>query len=270
MAVQQPAFPELEGPDFVRSSEVEAVGAKVLELHGGVGAPLHEVAVLVGEQELRILWLLNEKPFTDAEDDQQPEIAGRCVKAPKLWHDVTGVDYAIWVRAHFWNDFGTELRRAVLLHELEHIEIKRDANGIPKFGTRKHDVEDFVDVARHYGPSALAGFGGQYVRAAMAFAGEPAPIATGRKPRPVARDAGKPGDKPRELAHEFVDAVGEAAGVAPEVLEESHRQIDATAERLAAEPEAPQCGLLIEGGFPCAKPAGHVAAGDPDHDDLPF
>lgn len=77
MAIQQRTFPGIEGPDFVRSSELEAVGETVLELHGAVGSRLHDIAELVAESELRILWLLNEKPWNDeAEDDQEPEIAG--------------------------------------------------------------------------------------------------------------------------------------------------------------------------------------------------
>lgn len=185
-------FPEGDGPDFLRSSEVEAVAEKVLEIHGGIGGVprLHPIAEAVRNEELRIMWLLNEKPFNDEiEDDQEPEIAGRCVKAPKLWRDVTGIDIAIWARRHFWDDFNTELRRALVMHELLHIEVKRDKDGQAKFAIRKHDVEDFVDIAREYGPSALAGDGGRYVRAAALFAGEPEPAigrrSSGRRPSPA-------------------------------------------------------------------------------------
>lgn len=212
MAVQAHTFPEIEGPDFVRSSEVEAVAEKVIELHGGVGGVgrIREVAEAIAEGELRIMWLLNEKPFNeDTEDDQEPEIAGRCVKAPRLWHDVTGVHYAIWARKYFWDRFGTELRRALILHELEHIEIKRDKNGEPKFGTRKHDVEDFVDVARQYGPSALAGEGGRYVRAAALFAGEPEPIGTkGRSVADAVVDAVEAGADAVQGLRDLADETG--------------------------------------------------------------
>lgn len=101
MAVQPKIFEDLEGPDFVRSSDVEAVGEKVLDLHGGIGgvARLYPIAEAIRDGELSILWLMNEKPFNDeTEDDQEPEIAGRCVKAPRLWHDVTGHHFAIWIR----------------------------------------------------------------------------------------------------------------------------------------------------------------------------
>jgi len=193
-APQQAAFPEIDGPDFVRSSEVEAVAEKVLELHGAIGGVprLHPIAEAIRDQELRIMWLLNEKPFNDeVEDDQEPEVAGRCVKAPKLWRDVTGIDVAIWARKHFWDDFNTELRRALVLHDLLHIEVKRDKDGQAKFALRKHDVEDFVDVARQYGPSALAGDGGRYVRAAALFAGEPEPAIGKRSTKGKGVDIGR-------------------------------------------------------------------------------
>lgn len=178
MAVQQRAFPEIEGPDFVKSDEVAEVADDVLAAHGGIGGVgrLHAIAEAIEQGELKILWLLNTKPFNDqSEDDQEPEIAGRCVKAPGLWRDFTGYDFAIWAREHFWDDFNEDLRRALVLHELLHIEVKHNDKGEIKLATRKHDVEDFVDVARQYGPAALAGDGARYVRAAALFAGEPEP-----------------------------------------------------------------------------------------------
>jgi hypothetical protein len=151
----------------------------------------------IRDGELSILWLLNEKPWNDeAEDDQEPEVAGRCVKAPRIWHDVTGHHFAIWIRKHFWDEFGAELRRAVVLHELLHIEVKRDKDNQPKFATRKHDVEDFVDVARQYGPNALAGDGGRYVRAAALFAGEPEPMVGARSPSKAPRGSAQAAARP--------------------------------------------------------------------------
>lgn len=172
------------------------------------------------------MWLLNEKPFNDeTEDDQEPEIAGRCIKAPKLWRDVTGIDVVIWARKHFWDQFGIDLRRALVLHELLHIEVKRDKDGAAKIALRKHDVEDFVDIARKYGPNALAGDGGRYVRAAALFAGEPEPAMRGRSTSRRASPAQAAARPAVGLAHDLVDAV-----VAdPEARARDHATIDENA-----------------------------------------
>ena len=278
MAVQARAFPEIEGPDFVRSSEVEKVAEKVLGLHGGIGGVvrLFPIAEAIRDGELKILWLLNTKPFNDqSEDDQEPEIAGRCVKAPGLWRDFTGYDFAIWARKHFWDQFDPELRRALVLHELLHIEVKRDNDGNPKFATRKHDVEDFVDVARQYGPGALAGDGARYVRAAALFAGEPEPAIGRHRHR---KSAGEVLDEVITTAAEkILDAVeaasddedlrptgevnaDELAGAATRDVQEAERSTDG-----ADDPPGWNSSALCD---ECALPKGHE--GDHDPDALPF
>lgn len=217
MALQPSMFPEIDGPEFVRSDEVREVGETVLDLHGGSGgvAPLYPIAQAIRDGELRILWLMNEKPYKDDEEEKHG-VAGKCVKAPRLWHDVTGYHFAIWIRQHFWNEWDPEIRRAAVLHELLHIEVKRDKDGQPKFSTAPHDVEDFVDVVRQYGP--IFGEGPRLVRAAALFAGEPAPI--------LSRTRGK--DKiVRDAAHAVVDAVA-----APELREGLHRQVDRDADAM--------------------------------------
>jgi len=62
--------------------------------------------------------------------------------------------------------------------------IKRTGLGANLFDEMRFDrdgneVEDFVDVVRHYGP--IFGEGARLVRAAATFAGEPTPLRTDRK-----------------------------------------------------------------------------------------
>ena len=180
MATQPAMFPEIDSPDFVRNDGVREVGEAVIRLHGGIGgvSRLHPIAEAVGEGELSILWLLNTKPFDPEKEADEHGVAGKCVKAPGLWRDVTGYHFAIWIRQHFWLEWPTEVQRAAVLHELLHIDVERDKNGQAKFSVRKHDVEDFVDVVRQYGP--LFGDGARLVRAAAQHAGEPEPI--GKRP----------------------------------------------------------------------------------------
>jgi hypothetical protein len=188
MAQLQPAmFPDIEGPDFVKSEEVADVADTVLRLHGAAGGigQLHPVARAIADEEIHVLWLLNCKPFDPEKDEEGHDTAGKCLKAPGLWHDVTGYDVAIWIREYFWNRWDEPTRRAAILHELLHVEVDRDRDDQVKVKIRKHEVEDFVAVVLHYGP--IFGDGPRYVRAAATFAGEPTPMH--KKPGQAAKDA---------------------------------------------------------------------------------
>ena len=165
MASLQPAlFPEIEGPDFIRSDDIAEVAKTVLSEHGKVGGPLFAVAKAIRDEEIYVLWLRNDKPYDPDKDEETHETVGKCIKAPGLWHDVTGFDVAIWLRGWFWDRWRPEQREAFTLHELLHVEIKRDKDDQAKVAVAKHDVEDFVAVMRLYGP--VTGASAAYVRAA--------------------------------------------------------------------------------------------------------
>lgn len=203
MAALQPAlFPDLNTADFYQADELDEVAASVIHLHGHAGSRnplprLGPVVEAIEAGEIRVLYLMNGKPLADTEDPGHHDVAGKCVKAPALWHDVTGYDVAIWIREAIWKDLPPDARRAIVLHELLHVEVTRDKDDQAKVSVRKHDVEDFVDVARHYGP--IAGEGARYVRAAAAFAGQPEPM---DPRRPVAA-----GDLHTAVIEATVDAV---------------------------------------------------------------
>lgn len=185
MAQLQPAmFPDIEGPDFVRSDQVADVAESVLAKHGRPGgvALLHETARAIAEAEIHVLWLLNAKPVDVLTEREEHDTAGKCVKAPRLWHDVTGYDVAIWIREGYWKRWDAPTREAALLHELLHVEVERDKDDQAKVRIRKHDAESFVDVVRLYGP--IFGEEARLVRAAATFAGEPAPMRPDRKAEP--------------------------------------------------------------------------------------
>lgn len=56
---------------------------------------------------------------------------------------------------------------AVVEHELYHCALKRiTSQGVPVWGIRGHDVEEFVGVTARYGPGASAGKTLEFVRAA--------------------------------------------------------------------------------------------------------
>lgn len=174
MAVQQRAFPEIEGPDFVKSDEVADVAQDVLAEHGASAgvARLFETARAVGAGDLSIAYLFNAKVFDQRAEEANHDAAGKCIKAPRLWHDVTGIDVAIWLREDMWRTWPADVRAAAVLHELLHVDASYDKKGQLLLSVRKHDVEDFVDVVRIYGPIFGYAEGGSpgYVRAANLWA----------------------------------------------------------------------------------------------------
>lgn len=184
MAVEPVMFPDVGGVEFVRSSEVKELADDVLDRHGRSGGVprLHPVAQAILREEISVLWLLNCKPFDPDKDEEGHDVAGKCLKVPGLWRDITGYDVAIWIREYFWREWPADTRRAALLHELLHVEVTHNKDDEVKVAVRKHDVEDFVDVVRHYGP--LFGDGPALVRAAALYAGEPEPLdPKGRRPK---------------------------------------------------------------------------------------
>lgn len=193
MTALQPAmFPDLATADFYRSDELDVVAEEVMRRHGHMGGLVRLMPVVeaIENGEIRVLFLMNGKPLAEADDPEAHDVAGKCIKAPAIWHDVTGYDIAIWIRDAIWTGLTGHARRAIVLHELLHVELIRDKDDQAKVAVRKHDVEDFVDVARHYGP--IAGEGARYVRAAAAFAGQPEPMhpakSASRTPEEIAAD----------------------------------------------------------------------------------
>lgn len=172
MAVQAKAFPEIEGPDFIRDEAIAGVGEAVLGRHGRVGGPLFSVNEAFRDEEISILWLRNDKPFDPDKDEATHETVGKCIKAPGVWRDVTGYHVAIWLRGYFWDLWSPDEREAFLLHELLHVEVKRTKDGAARFSIAKHDVEDFVAVVKAYGP--VVGDSARYIRAGTVRAADPA------------------------------------------------------------------------------------------------
>lgn len=99
----------------------------------------------------------------------QPDVDGRmklgmCRKAGDLDREIGGsepFDFVIILRRAFWQDehVTDRQRRALLDHELCHATIKLDDHGEPAvdergrlvYRTRKHDLEEFVEIGERYG-----------------------------------------------------------------------------------------------------------------------
>jgi len=67
MALQPVMFPEIEGPDFVRSTEVAGVAEDVLRIPGKVGGigRLHPVARAIADEEIHETYAYARASFGD-------------------------------------------------------------------------------------------------------------------------------------------------------------------------------------------------------------
>jgi hypothetical protein len=97
-------------------------------------------------EPLRIAFVFETKPFVEGEVVKTHTIA-KVTKASPMWAFLGDVDLVVQFRQPFWEHFDDRQRRAVLHHELSHVEFPRG-----KLALREHDVEDFVGTMRRYGP----------------------------------------------------------------------------------------------------------------------
>jgi hypothetical protein len=95
---------------------------------------------------IRMAFVFETKPFVEGEVVKTHTIA-KVTKASPLWSFLGEVDLVVQFRMPFWEYFDDRQRRAVLHHELSHIEFPRG-----KLSLREHDVEDFIGTVRRYGP----------------------------------------------------------------------------------------------------------------------
>ncbi len=89
------------------------------------------------------------------------EVLGKCKRASDLDREFATFDFVILLNKWFWTSPSTDdiQRRALLDHELMHAAVAYDDAGEPKldvrgrtvFRIRKHDLEEFSDIAARYG-----------------------------------------------------------------------------------------------------------------------
>jgi len=92
-------------------------------------------------------------------DVDGPKTIGKCKRASDLDRELAEFDFIILLDKDFWI-VATEKQRAALVdHELCHAAVKYDADGEPirdergrqVFRTRRHDLEEFSDIAARHG-----------------------------------------------------------------------------------------------------------------------
>jgi hypothetical protein len=76
---------------------------------------------------------------------------GKCSKASGKWKYLTDFDYVVEIWQTFWDSADEAAKKALLFHELLHIQPIEKKDGSTTWGIRLHDVEEFFDVIEEYG-----------------------------------------------------------------------------------------------------------------------
>lgn len=147
------AFPDLGDAQFVEAPDVARIAARVLDEKGEPGQwdRLFDVRRAVREGDIVVGYLSNTKPFDPMKDDATHDAIAKAIKAPTLWHDLTGFDAIIWVRSWWWTMLEPKAREALVAHELLHLDVRYDEQGEVVLAIRKHDLEEFGQVIGAYG-----------------------------------------------------------------------------------------------------------------------
>jgi hypothetical protein len=63
----------------------------------------------------------------------------------------TGLHYIIEVSGEVWDKLSDEVKKIVMEHETEHINVSYDRDGNPRYRLRDHDFKDFRSIVTKYG-----------------------------------------------------------------------------------------------------------------------
>lgn len=142
-------FPETLQEPFIEAPELEALAEQVLAAYD----EFEPIRTAMREAGLRIAYAWETKPFDPLKEDIKPHTIAKLTKASPLWRLLAATELAIQFRRAFWDPFSDDQRRAVVHHELTHIEVDEpDEQGRIHLSLRKHDVEDFTRTMRRFGP----------------------------------------------------------------------------------------------------------------------
>jgi hypothetical protein len=111
----------------------------------------------IREARVALAWRVKEKSDKDGR-----LVLGRCIKVSDLYREFADFDFIIALNQEVWDsiDFDRTRKVALLDHELCHAapeydeesgEHKTDERGRYLFRTRKHDIEEFVEIVHRHG-----------------------------------------------------------------------------------------------------------------------
>lgn len=142
-------FPDTYVEPFIVAPELEAVAEDVIASYD----EFEPIQTAMREAGLRIAYAWETKPYDPLKEDIKPHTIAKVTKASPLWRHLAETDVAMQFRQAFWGPFTEAQRRAVVHHELTHIEVDEpDDQGRIHLSIRKHDVEDFTKTMRRFGP----------------------------------------------------------------------------------------------------------------------
>lgn len=142
-------FPDTLVEPFVRSDELRELGLDVIATFDEFRA----IDTAMNEADLGIVWVFETKRFDPDTEEYKPHTIAKVTKASPLWRCLAGTPIVIQFRQTFWDAFDDKKRRAVIHHELTHIDVAEpDDQGRAKISLRPHDVEDFALTMRRFGP----------------------------------------------------------------------------------------------------------------------
>lgn len=73
--------------------------------------------------------------------------AGKCIKCTGVWKKFANCDVIILVSEDFWNVASDLEKRALVEHELSHIDFTKSG----KVKLKRHDIEEFLSIVQKYG-----------------------------------------------------------------------------------------------------------------------
>lgn len=192
-------------PPFVRARVVEDLMDEVIAEFD----EFEPIATARREDGLVIECVFETKPFDPAKDEYRPHVIAYVRKSPPIWSSLTGIHVVLAFRRWFWERFDDEQRRAVLHHELTHVEVdEADDQGRVPVSLRHHDVEEFGQTMRRFGP-VIPGRSA-FIRSYLGWAGEhpaqAAVVADGGHAGEVIAAAGTQ-DEPEPIGHRIAHEV---------------------------------------------------------------
>ena len=118
--------------EYAEAPDVHQLAEEIIEEYGLIDAGLARVKYL----------------FKKAD---KSKFAGQCSLAGAKWKHLTGFDFVIEVWESWWASATPHQQKALVFHELSHIERSETRKGT-KWSVRKHEIEAFLEEVQHFGP----------------------------------------------------------------------------------------------------------------------